>query len=67
MTNYDDMSEQERTQDALKDLERIEQEAVAEAEASVDDFDTMGDEGAAAAAAETAFDFDQAQAATAAL
>ena len=67
MTNYDAMSEQERTQDALKDLERIEQEAVAEAAASVDDFDAMGDEGAAAAAAETAFDFDQAQAATAAL
>ena len=34
---------------------------MAEAEASVEDFDAMGDEQAAAEAAETAFDFEQAQ------
>ena len=67
MTNYDAMSEQAKTEDALKDLERIEQETVAEAEASVGDFDAMGDEGAAAAAAETAFEFEEAQGATAGL
>lgn len=67
MTDYKTMSEDAKTQDALKDLERIEQEVVAEAQASVDDFDAMGDEGAAAAAAETAFEFEQAESATAAL
>lgn len=46
---------------AQKDLNRIEQEAVAEAEMSVEDFDAMGNEQAAAEAAETAFDFEQAQ------
>ena len=46
---------------AQADLDRIEQEAMAEAEASVEDFDAMGDEQAAAEAAETAFDFEQAQ------
>lgn len=50
-----------RDQDARKDLERIEQETVAEAEASVEDFDAMGNEQAAAEAAETAFEFEQAQ------
>lgn len=50
-----------KAQDAVKDLERIEQETVAEAEASVADFDAMGDEQAAAEAAETAFEFEQAQ------
>ena len=54
-------SEAAKTQDAIKDLERIEQEVVAEAEASVDDFDAMSKEGAAAAAAATAFDFEQAE------
>ncbi len=54
-------SEAAKTQDALKDLERIEQEVVAEAEASVEDFDAMGNEQAAAEAAETAFTFEQAQ------
>ncbi len=34
---------------------------MAEAEASVDDFDAMKDEGKAAAAAETAFTFDNAE------
>ena len=49
-----------RDQDARKDLERIEQETVAEAEMSVEDFDAMGNEQAAAEAAETAFEFEQA-------
>ena len=54
-------SEAAKTEDAIKDLERIEEEVIAEAEASVDDYDAMAHEGAAAAAAETAFDFDQAE------
>lgn len=54
-------SEAAKTQDALDDLRRIEQETVAEATASVEDFDAMGDEQAAAEAAETAFEFEQAQ------
>lgn len=49
-----------RDEDARKDLERIEQETVAEAEMSVEDFDAMGNEQAAAEAAETAFEFEQA-------
>lgn len=49
-----------RDEDARKDLERIEQETVAEAEMSVEDFDAMGNEEAAAEAAETAFEFEQA-------
>lgn len=53
--------EDAKMQDAEKDLERIEQEAVAEATASVEDFDAMGDEQAAAEAAETAFTFEEAQ------
>lgn len=54
-------SEAAKTQDAIKNLERIEQEVVAEAKASVDDFDAMSKEGATAAAAATAFDFEQAE------
>lgn len=54
-----------KAQDAAKDLERIEEEVVAEAEASVDDFDAMGSEQAAAEAAETAFTFEQAERKTA--
>ena len=50
-----------KDQDVRKDLERIEQEAVAEAEASVEDFDAMGDEQAAAEAAVTACDVVEAQ------
>lgn len=65
MTSYAAVCEKAKTEDALKDLERIEQEVVAEAEASVADYDAMGDETAAVAAAETAFDFDKAQQATA--
>ncbi len=53
--------ENAKMQDAKKDLERIEQEVVAEAIASVEDFDAMGDEQAAAEAAETAFTFEEAQ------
>lgn len=53
--------EDAKMQDAEKDLERIEQEVVAEATASVEDFDAMGDEQAAAEAAETAFAFEEAQ------
>lgn len=64
---YIDVAEDAKTQDALKDLERIEEEVVAEATASVEDYDAMGDEGAAAAAAETAQQFEEAEAATAAL
>lgn len=66
MTAYD-MAMDAKTQDALKDLERIEQEAMAEATASVEDYDAMGDAGAAAEAAETAQMFEDAQVATAAL
>lgn len=62
----DSMAEFERTEAgkaeaAQADLNRIEQEAMAEAEASVEDFDAMGDEQAAAEAAETVFTFDEAQ------
>ncbi len=62
----DSMEEFERTaagkaQAAQADLDRIEQEVMAEAEASVEDFDAMGNEQAAAEAAETVFEFDQAQ------
>lgn len=46
---------------AQDDLNRIEQETMAEAEASVEDFDAMGNEQAAAEAAETVFEFEQAQ------
>ncbi len=53
--------ENAKMQDAKRDLERIEQEVVAEAAASVEDFDAMGDEQAAAEAAETAFTFEEAQ------
>ena len=49
-----------KDEDARKDLERIEEEVVAEAEASVEDFDALGDEQAAAEAAETAQTFEEA-------
>lgn len=49
-----------RDEDARKDLERIEEEVVAEATASVEDFDEMGKEQAAAEAAETAALFEEA-------
>lgn len=50
-----------KAQAAADDLRRIEQEVVAEAQASVDDFDAMGREQDAADAAETAFTFEEAQ------
>lgn len=49
-----------RDEDARKDLERIEEEVAAEARASMEDFDAMGNEQAAAEAAETAATFEQA-------
>lgn len=49
-----------RDEDARKDLERIEEEVVAEATASIEDFDEMGREQAAAEAAETAALFEEA-------
>ena len=57
-------SEAEQTLDAIKDLERIEEEVAQEAEASVEDYDKLGDEQAAAEAAETAGEFEEAKAAT---
>ena len=50
-----------KAQAAADDLRRVEQEVVAEAQASVDDFDAMGIEQDAAEAAETAFTFEEAQ------
>lgn len=55
-----DVKEEAYAEDAEKDLHEIEKEVVAEAEASVEDFDAMGDEQAAAEAAETAFEFEEA-------
>lgn len=55
------LAEDAKMQDAAKDLEHIEREIVAEATASVEDYDAMGDEQAAAEAAETAFTFEQAE------
>lgn len=52
-----------KAQAAADDLRRIEQETVAEAQASVEDFDAMGRKQEAAEAAETAFAFKQAQSA----
>lgn len=60
-TDHLTTSEATKNEDARKDLERIEQEIVAEAEASVEDFDELGDEQSAAEAAETAFVFEEAQ------
>lgn len=45
---------------AKADLEKLEYDIRGEAEAAVEDFDAMGNEGAAAAAAETAAEFDEA-------
>lgn len=47
--------------DAAADLERVEQEVVAEATMSAEFEDALGDEQAAAEAAETAFEFEDAQ------
>ncbi len=59
--------EDAKMQDAIADLEKIEREVVAEATASTEDFDAMGDEQKAAEAAETAFEFESAEGETAAL
>ena len=63
MADIKDFEETNAAKDeaAREDLERIEQETVAEAEASVEDFDAEGKEQDAAFAAETAFEFDEAQ------
>lgn len=61
---FDAAKEAELDAIAADDLRRIEQEVVAEAEASVDDFDAMKDEQKAADAAEAAYAFEAAQAAT---
>ena len=55
-----DISNEEKDRIALADLEKLEYDIRAEAETAVEDFDAMGDEGAAAAAAETAGEFDEA-------
>ena len=54
-------AEAEKKLDAIKDLETIEAEALAEAEESVEAADRVGDEEAAVEAAETAYEFDQAE------
>lgn len=58
-------SEAAKTEDAIADLERIEQEVVAEATMSTEYDDALGNEQNAAEDAETAFEFEQAQAGTA--
>ena len=62
MTAIDEFVAQEaaKDEDARADLRRIEEEITAEAEAAVEDYDAMGREGDAAAAAETAFVFEEA-------
>ncbi len=55
-----DISNDELNRIAKDDLEKLEYDIRGEAEAAVEDFDAMGDEGAAAAAAETAAEFDEA-------
>lgn len=60
-------SEAAKTEDAIADLERIEQEVVAEATSSTEFEDALGNEQAAAEAAETAATFEEAEAETAAL
>lgn len=58
-------TEAAKTEDAIADLERIEQEVVAEATSSTEFEDALGNEQAAAEAAETAQAFEDAQAGTA--
>ena len=58
-------SEAAKTEDAVADLERIEEEVVAEATSSAEFEDALGNEQAAAEAAETALEFDQAKIGTA--
>lgn len=55
-----DISNDELDRIAKDDLEKLEYDIRGEAEAAVEDLDAQGDEGAAAAAAETAAEFDEA-------
>lgn len=55
-----DISNDELNRIAKDDLEKLEYDIRGEAEAAVENFDAMGNEGAAAAAAETAAEFDEA-------
>ena len=57
-------AEAAETLDAVADLERVEEEIAQEAEDSVELEDKSGDAQAAAEAAETAFDFEEAKEAT---
>lgn len=54
-------TEAAKNEDAAKDLERVEQEIVAEATMSTEYDDALGNEQAAAEDAETAFEFEQAE------
>ena len=54
-------TEAAKNEDAAKDLERVEQEIVAEATMSTEYDDALGNEQAAAEYAETAFEFEQAE------
>ncbi|WP_239442898.1 BAG1 BAG family molecular chaperone regulator 1 [Gordonibacter sp. An230] len=54
-------SEADRARMAADDLQSIEEEVRREAEATVEDCDDEGDEQCSVEAAETAFDFNQAQ------
>lgn len=60
-----EISNEEANRIAADDLEKLERDIVGEAEASVEDYDAMGNEAAAAAAAETAAEFEEAANATA--
>ena len=63
LDNYAE-AEAAEARDAAADLERVEEEIVQEAESSVELEDKSGDAQAAAEAAETAFDFEEAKEAT---
>ena len=54
-------TEAAKAEDAAKDLERVEQQVVAEATMSTEYDDALGNEQAAAEDAETAFEFEQAE------
>lgn len=57
----DSQEEARQNKMAADDLRHIEEEVKQEAEASVEDFDDMGDESRSVEAASTAFDFDEAE------
>lgn len=54
-------SEAAKAEDAARDLERVEQQIVAEATMSAEYDDALGNEQAAAEDAETAFEFEEAE------